>query len=177
MDDRTIIDDDSMRITDVMQAKPGDLMVLGNSEYDSMNHEYVFKQKAWLVITAVHDHKHMFGRDGICIEVSNFKLFVQPMATRGIKELFILTEDPLDLRCTGLYFDCLIRQKPHHKKGIYKNKYTSDVIYFDGKGSFNFLNDPADVSKALLVEPFLDFDQYTLVYAFDEDDDHGEKNI
>lgn len=167
MDDRTIIDDDSMRITDVMQAKPGDLMVLGRKEGDILEGG-VFKQRAWLTVTNVHRN------GGIYIDVGNIEFFARCGADRGKAELLI---DGINGSIySGLYFDCLIRQKQHHKKGIYKNKHNKNVIYFDGKNSFNFL-DPVKVSEILSAEKFLDFDQYTLVYAFDEDDDHGEKNI
>lgn len=168
MDDRTIIDDDSMRITDVAQAKPGDLMVIGCMKGD------VFKQLGWLVITDVHDFIGAISNDGVCIDFSNLELFAHYGSSRTSNELYLVTEESLE--STGLYFDCLIRQKQHHKKGIYKNKHNSNVIYFDGNSSFNFL-EPVEVSGVLPAETFLDFDQYTLVYAFDEDDDHGEKNI
>ena len=169
MDDRTIIDDDSMRITDVAQAKPGDLMVIGHMKGD------VFKQLGWLVITDVHSFMSTISNnDGVCIHFSYLELFAHYGSSRTSNELYLVTGE--SLKSTGLYFDCLIRQKPHHKKGIYKNKHNSNVIYFDGKNSFNYL-DPVEVSEVLPAETFLNFDQYTLVYAFDEDDDHGEKNI
>lgn len=169
MDDRTIIDDDSMRITDVAQAKPGDLMVIGCMKGD------VFKQLGWLVITDVHDFIGAISNDGVCIDFSNLEFFAHYGSSRTSNELYLVTEESLE--STGLYFDCLIRQKQHHKKGIYKSKHNnSDIIYFDGKSSFIFL---CDLTRAVSVLPskILDLDQYTLLYAFDEDDDHGEKNI
>lgn len=174
MDDRTIIDDDSMRITDVMQAKPGDLMVLGRMEGD------VFKQKAWLTVTGVRKEREGITESGICalaitIFIGDFRFYALMGSDRVNYELCICIDGNQQL--SGLYFDCFIRPKQHHKKGIYKNKHNSNAIFFDGKGSFNFICDPAKISEALPAETFLDFDQYTLVYAFDEDDDHGEKNI
>ena len=166
MDDRTIIDDDSIRITDVMQAKPGDLMVLGRMEGD------VFKQRAWLTVTNVHRN------GGIYIDVGNIEFFARCGANREKAELLI--DEVNSSIYSGLYFDCLIRSKPRHKRGIYKNKHNNiDIVYFDGKSSFIFLPDLVCSQEELIfpAETFLNFDQYTLVYAFDEDDDHGEKNI
>lgn len=171
MDDRTIIDDDSMRITDVMQAKPGDLMVLGRMEGDFFK-QRVFKQRAWLTVTNVHRN------GGIYIDVGNIEFFARCGADRGKAELLI--EGANSSIYSGLYFDCLIRSKPRHKRGIYKNKHNNiDIVYFDGKSSFIFLPDLvcSQEEPIFSAETFLDFDQYTLVYAFDEDDIHGEKNI
>lgn len=169
MDDRTIIDDDSMRITDVMQAKPGDLMVLGRMEDD------VFKQLGWLVITDVHDFIGAISNFGVCIDFSNLELFAHYGSSRTSNELYLVTEESLE--STGLYFDCLIRPKTRHKRGIYKNNDNNDIIYFDGKGSWIPLFDPAQVCEVLPLEAGLDFKRCSLLYAFDEDDDHGEKNI
>lgn len=169
MDDRTIVDDDSQRITNVMEAKLGDLMVLGRMVGGD------FKQRAWLVVTGVHYHFGDGDKDGVCINSGNIEFSALSGADRTNYELTLVTENSLEN--SGLYFDCLIRPRVHHKRGIYKYK-NNDFVYFDGDRSFILLIHFYRNSSPLLICPEdMDWDEMTLLYPFDEDDDNGKKNI
>lgn len=154
MDDRTIIDDGSERITDPMEAKPGDLLVLGQMDGDD------FKQKIWLTVDSVE--KSNYGlflgktlisptekKNDIKVNGLPIKLVVSPDATRKGSpiEVSLLNAVNEKLYSTELYFDCLIRPYEPFKRGIYKfdGKRDSAYYYFDGEGSYVFL-DPSGMA-------------------------------
>lgn len=169
MDDRTIIDDDSQRITNVMEANPGDLLVLGRMVDGD------FKQKAWLVVSAVDPHFNKGFKDGVCIDVNKLELFVSCEASRDVDNVLLVTDDSLE--DTGLHFDCLIRPRVYHKRGIYKDQF-GWFVYFDGDKSFVYLMEIDECTFSIPVEKSeIKWSGMTLLYSFDEDDDNGKKNI
>ena len=154
MDDRTIIDDGSERITDPMEAKPGDLLVLGQMDGDD------FKQKIWLTVDSVEKSNYglFLGRalvasaekkNDIKVNGMPFKFVLSPGANRTESPIEISFLDGVNdkLRSTELYFDCLIRPYEPFKRGIYKfyGERASAYYYFDGEGSYVFL-DPSGMA-------------------------------
>lgn len=140
MDDRTVIDDKSERITDPMAAKPGDLLVLGQMEGND------FKQKLWLTVNDAATGR--MGFDSVTYSIIKID-FVNPVsfviasnATRTEYPIGITVGDNDKPICTPLHFDCLIRPYEPFKRGIYKfdSKYNPAYYYFDGDGSYVFLD-------------------------------------
>lgn len=191
MDDRTIIDDKSERVTDPMAAKPGDLLVLGQKDGDD------FKQKVWLTVDSVEKSNYglFFGgsllssaaeKNDIKANGMPFKFVLSPGANRTAFPIEVLDGVKNKLRSTELYFDCLIRPYEPFKRGIYKfnSKRNPAYYYFDGNGSYVFLN-PLGMAcypqyEEDLVKQSWAFPRngFSLVLPIDNEtkDDDGEKN-
>lgn len=185
MDDRTVIDDKSERITDPMAAKPGDLLVLGQMEGND------FKQKLWLTVNDAATGR--MGFDSVTYSIIKID-FVNPVsfviasnATRTEYPIGITVGDNDKPTCTPLHFDCLIRPYEPFKRGIYKFNCDGNSLYyyFDGKGTCVFLNSlgkacEPESEMVLAKHPTL-FPRscFSLVIPIDDGakDDDGKKSI
>lgn len=175
MDDRTIIDDGSERITDPTAAKPGDLLVLGQMEGDD------FKQKAWLTINDVATGR--MGFDSVSYSIVKID-FVYPIsfiipseATRTDYPVSITVGDNDKPIYTPLHFDCLIRPFTPKKRGVYEYD-GKRMAYFDGKSQFVFLDDIAHpIAYVEGPRPDLPFDPNLFEFLWSPDDGKPDDNV